>query len=80
MFRRRDAGTDLAFPLVFIVALEALLVEDDESPVGELLHPDFTAARRAPAAEQLEEAAFMHDDLSFTLQKRSSTNHEQMRV
>lgn len=33
-----DTGIDLAFPLVSVVTLKALLVQDDEHPIGDLLH------------------------------------------
>lgn len=33
-----DTSIDLTFPLISVLTLKALLVQDDEQPIGELLH------------------------------------------
>lgn len=58
---------ELALPLVSVLTLEALSVQDDEQPVGELLHLHLRTTRGAFVAEQQEEAVFIHDTLPFHL-------------
>lgn len=37
--------TDLAYPLVSVLTLKALLVQNDEHPVADFLYVKFTATR-----------------------------------
>lgn len=43
IFFCRDTGIDLAFPLVSVVTLKALLIQDDEQSIGDLLQLKFAS-------------------------------------